>query len=206
MSPRPSAATSKPPSSSGPMRRRVAARASGRRNATVSMRSSASSPPPLTTSTSGASGGTVRLPPLPSSTVQQAPTVVRADTQPATRDIDDVAFAQPRRPRDRHAVAERRVAAFGRLQEQLAVVQRDPGQRARRRRPAARRCDRAPPRLTGKSAADSARSPSGIAQDQFDRTQIGSSQRTTSVGGGVPGSRLSSLRTSRYPWRVPTMV
>ena len=46
----------------------------------------------------------------------------------------------------------------------------------------------------------------GIAQDQFGRGQIGSSQRTTTVGGDVPGSRFNSLRTSRYPCRVPTTV
>jgi hypothetical protein len=137
--------------------------------------------------------------------VEQAHAVARTDAQPAARRIDDIAFAQPGRFRHGCAVAERDLAAFDRLQEQLPVVQCDPRERALARR---RKYDRVA------RAADADRKvfsrqrtfAERIAQDQFGRSQMGSSQRTTTSGGGAPGSTFNSLRTSRYPWRVPTTV
>ncbi len=128
--------------------------------------------------------------------VEDAPAIARTDAQSATRHVDDVAFMQPRRTRHGRAIAERGLASCRRLQEQLAVVQRKPGERARTR---ARQHDRMPGAADtdGKIRSRQRALAEGIAQDQFGGTQIGSSQRTTSVDGGAPGSRFSSLRTSR---------
>ena len=137
--------------------------------------------------------------------VDHAYAVAHGVAQAPACSIDDVALPQPRGPRHRHTVDPRRLVPLRRLQEQLAVVQRDPadrvvaGARQRHGLPGTAEAHR---EILSRQRTFAER----IAQDQFGRAQMRSSQRTTSVGGDEPGIRFSSLRTSRKPWRVPTTV
>ncbi len=128
--------------------------------------------------------------------LDQGASVAGTDAQAAARDVDDVARAQPARAGQRHAVAERRIGARHRLEVELPVVQREPRQR---RAVAAGQHDRVARAADAEREIRRRQRPFAerVAQDQFDGAQIGSSQRTTSIGAAAPGNRFSSLRTSR---------
>ena len=126
--------------------------------------------------------------------LEHAPAVVQPQLQPAAADVEHVAAAQPGRARDAGAVVQHvRVRARG-LHEELAVVLREPGLNA-----AGPGQDHLGPVAAERErklrCADDTLA-QRLAQDQVD-AQMGSSQRITSVGAALPGSSVSSRRTSR---------
>ena len=153
-------------------------RRAGRRNATASMRSSASSVPPLTSDRRAArraarSGCRRCHPRLERGAPPRRARCAAGRVRRRSRRRRAATSTRDRACRCRAAAAR---SAHG-LQEQLAVVQRDPRDACRCRIAGNTIVCPGPPTLTGKSDAASGTLAERIAQDQFGRDQMGSSQR-----------------------------